>query len=126
MSSISHFSNKIKGLQASKKAFIFNVFTIILVALGAFYLGQIYEANKAIEPKVQISVANTMDYSVDTTSNSPSRTDNSSYVASKNGKLYYRVGCGASTRILDKNKVYFSNTTDAESAGFEPSASCTP
>lgn len=126
MSSISHFSNKIKGLQASKKAFIFNVFIIILVALGAFYLGQIYEANKRTGSKVKISMSNNVDYPINTTSNSPSSSHNSSYVASKNGKLYYRVGCGASTRILDKNKVYFSNTTDAESAGFEPSASCAP
>jgi hypothetical protein len=48
------------------------------------------------------------------------------YVASKNGKLYYRVGCGSSSRIKEENKVFFDSMQSAEQAGFQASESCTP
>jgi len=42
------------------------------------------------------------------------------YVASKNSKLYHRVGSSAANRISPANKVYFQSKAEAESKGFQP------
>lgn len=133
MSSISYFSNKIKSIKASNNSLIFSAFIVILASVGSFLLGQMYAINTTKDEKVQILNSkniplNSSKSEISNNNNSiaPIDSNASSYVASKNGKLYYRVGCGASTRILDKNKVYFNTTEDAVSAGFEPSSSCTP
>ncbi len=44
------------------------------------------------------------------------------YVASKNGKNYYKLSCR--NTIKEANKVYFTSEEDAKKAGFAPSASC--
>ncbi len=44
------------------------------------------------------------------------------YVASKNGKNYYKVSC--SNRIKEENKVYFTTIDDAKKAGYTASATC--
>lgn len=44
------------------------------------------------------------------------------YVASKNGKDYYKIDC--KNRIKEENKVYFNTPDDAKKAGYAPSATC--
>jgi len=44
------------------------------------------------------------------------------YVASKNGKTYYKTSC--SNRIKDENKIYFQSESDAQKSGFTPSKTC--
>ena len=44
------------------------------------------------------------------------------YVASRNGKNYYKLSCR--NTIKETNKVYFTSEEDAKKAGFAPSASC--
>ena len=46
------------------------------------------------------------------------------YVASKNGKMYYSLGCGGAKRIKPENEVWFKSAEDAEKAGYQRSAQC--
>ena len=46
------------------------------------------------------------------------------YVASKNGKMYYSLGCSGAKRIKPENEVYFSTKGDAEKSGYSFSSSC--
>lgn len=51
-------------------------------------------------------------------------TTTGAYVASKSGKAYYLPTCAASSRILDKNKVWFKTREAAEKAGYTPAKNC--
>jgi len=42
------------------------------------------------------------------------------FVASKNGKKYYKVDSAAGERIAPQNRVYFADETAAAAAGFRP------
>lgn len=44
------------------------------------------------------------------------------FVASKNGKAYYKTSC--SNRIKDENKIYFKTEEDAQKSGFSPAKTC--
>jgi len=46
------------------------------------------------------------------------------YVASKNGKLYYKPSCPTVKRIKEENKVWFTTALEAEKAGYKLSTSC--
>jgi endonuclease YncB( thermonuclease family) len=48
---------------------------------------------------------------------------NSEYVASSRGTVYYWVGCSAWRRLSPTNRVYFPNAQAAEHAGYQPSNS---
>lgn len=45
-------------------------------------------------------------------------------VASKNGTAYYLPGCSGSSRILDKNKIYFKTEDEAKAAGYHLAGNC--
>lgn len=46
------------------------------------------------------------------------------FVASKNGKLYYSLGCKAANRIKPENEVWFRSESDAIKSGYSASTSC--
>jgi len=46
------------------------------------------------------------------------------YVASKNGKMYYSLGCSGAKRIKPENEIWFNSKEDAEKSGFTLSAMC--
>lgn len=134
MSSIYHIKEKIKGFQYMDKRLLFYVLIIIFVAIGSFILGRISSSTVLDNDKVMIVNNREGDlkeaqYYASEASQPEARSQNiasGKYVASKNGKLYYRIGCGASSRIKEENQVFFNSTQEAEESGFEPSASCTP
>ena len=122
---------KIKGID---KKPVYLILTIVLVAVGSFYLGKMSNSTQSNE---NVNIVNSKggrvagDYKPKDgiISNKPPLQIEgleAKYVASKNGKLYYRIGCGSSSRIKDENKVFFESANEAESAGFQASASCTP
>lgn len=133
MNSIYHFKNKIKGLQTGNRNLILNILVIILVSVGSFFLGRMSNSKLSNEKayivnggeegsqKVTLYPKSSKITSLDSSTQVENR-----YVASKNGKLYYRVGCGSSSRIKEENKVFFDSTQSAEQAGFQASESCTP
>ncbi len=46
------------------------------------------------------------------------------YVASKNGKIYYSIGCSGISRIKLENQIWFSTKEDAEKSGYTLSTTC--
>jgi len=46
------------------------------------------------------------------------------FVASKRGKKYYPVGCGAAGSLKENNKIFFKSEAEAEAAGYTRSSSC--
>ncbi|MEA3398978.1 MAG: hypothetical protein U9R00_00490 [Patescibacteria group bacterium] len=104
--SITNFLNKIKR---EDKLIIFNIVILIIVTITAFYLGKFsVQENKVLiinqkNEKIEIE---------------------KKYLASKNGKMYYTIGCSAANRILEKNIIYFSSNEEAELAGYQFSTSC--
>ncbi len=46
------------------------------------------------------------------------------FVASKSGEKYYPIDCGSVSRIKEENKVFFATAQEAESKGYERSATC--
>ncbi len=52
------------------------------------------------------------------------RTGGGRYVASKNGSAYYLESCSGAKRIKDENKIWFSSSAAAESAGYHKAANC--
>lgn len=59
-----------------------------------------------------------------TTEDIHSNTQEGQYIASKNGKLYYTVGCKAGNRLSEKTKIYFHSADEAIRAGYSPAPSC--
>lgn len=133
MNSIYHLIEKIKGFSNTHKRPILHIIVIFVVAIGSFYLGKISNSiqynenthivNKYTGDKFSGSVSNTKFENRPINSGTGKQ---GNYVASKNGKLYYRIGCGSSSRIKEENKVFFTSASDAENAGFQASSSCTP
>lgn len=133
MSSIYHIKEKIKGLRHLDNSLILYILIVILVSIGSFYLGRmsilkldnenisIVNNKKGESGGIKLYEKSPYNKAIITENTTQGR-----YVASKNGKLYYRIGCGSSGRIKEENKVFFGSTQEAESAGFQPSVSCTP
>ena len=46
------------------------------------------------------------------------------YVASKNGKMYYPLGCAGAKRIKKENEVWFRTAEEAEKSGYTGSSTC--
>lgn len=133
--SINHFFNKIKSnLGIDTKTIVF-IFVIVGVGVSAFGLGELSarqrlglmaksdssfiskDDNSNLESDIQI-----IDLENDKNNNSIS--GEKMYVASKNGKLYYRIGCSGAGRIKEENKIYFKTKEDAEKFGYTLSSSC--
>jgi len=141
--SINYNAQKIKGHLIALKEEIFVSLIIVLVGTASYGAGALSSKEQAPAIKIRqsdsgeildtskltqkaiidkvIPPANTKGVS------SVRPTDSSltgSIVASKNGVAYYLPGCGGSSRILDKNKVYFSTETEAQSAGYRIAGNC--
>ncbi|MCX6754782.1 MAG: hypothetical protein NTU81_03075 [Candidatus Nomurabacteria bacterium] len=104
---------------------------IVGVGIGSFSLGRISTNNSSNEDALNnkaiyaVKTANLGDFTesndnTDKTTNSKEKM----YVASKNGKIYYSIGCSGAKRIKPINEVWFSSAQDAEKSGFKASASC--
>ncbi len=46
------------------------------------------------------------------------------YVASKNGTIYHLPWCSGAKRIKEENKVWFTEKSEAEKAGYRPATNC--
>ena len=134
--SITNYMQKIKQFLESKKGKdIMTIAIVILVGISSFFLGRLSNqtntdglkieytgqeasaigANKANIDKIMLNP------SISEKTNNDSR---GSYFASKKGKKYYSNGCSAGKTIKQENRIYFSNKTEAENAGYTLSSSC--
>lgn len=111
-------SEKIKQIfNFIKKKFqkqeIFFIFILILTTIAAFTLGKISEQYKiSINQKESIILEKSQNL------------ENVKLVASKKGEKYHLPWCSGGLRIVEKNRIYFSNKKKAEKAGYTPAKNC--
>lgn len=131
--SITDLINKIKGNKHFSDFTYLYLFIVVFVGISAFGLGRL-----SVPKEVKSSISYTKEQPILSLSSSKppvnkitSQEDKTTnilsekrYLASKNGKLYYTVGCSASKRIAEKNIIWFSTSTQAELAGYKLSPSC--
>lgn len=121
--------NKIKGKIGIDTDTIMCLLVIILVGVGSFGLGRLSVANSKEESVIKLENINDTNVKEEIGNNREVINDNFTsrekmYVASKNGKLYYKADCSGAKRISPKNEVWFASALEAEKAGYNPSPSC--
>lgn len=89
------------------------------VGIGSFGLGRISLNNNSSENSNIVINENDGDIPITQTQLTEKR-----YVASKNGKMYYGIGCSGAGRIKTENEVWFSTSEDAEKSGYTISSTC--
>ena len=131
--SITNFMHKIKGNTAIDKITILYLCIIVGVGISSFGLGRF----SAIQNEVKdddirrggqgemINNQNQIEGIKEESSLSePIVSKEKRYVASKNGKMYYSLGCSGANRIKKENEVWFGSKEDAEKSGYASSTSC--
>jgi len=130
--SIPNIFDKIKSKIGIDKVTILYLFIIIGVGISSFGLGRLSlsnssdgdgDANLAIIEEVDLLNDQNIDNSKILTTPSMQQGEKR-YVASKNGKMYYSLGCSGAKRIKPENEVWFSTKEDAEKSGFTLSSTC--
>ena len=118
---------------------------MIIVGISAFFLGKssqstldndnIYIVNSKVGDRVEAQSANAIvpikqyletNPSTINKMTGPNMPQNAVYVASSRGKLYYRIGCGGSTKLSVANKIFFSTKEEAVAKGYTPAKNCAP
>lgn len=124
--SIPNILDKIKSKISIDKSTIMYLFIIVGVGISSFGLGRMSVINARTQYKDSESFLKTTYLQKDTSENtlSPEIIKEKVFVASKNGKMYYTVGCSGAKRIKQENQVWFSSKTDAEKAGYTLSTTC--
>lgn len=125
--SIPNLIDKIKGKTSIDKITILYLIIIIVVAVSSFVLGRFstdskddFNFNKSIVIEEKNNIKDEeMEESI-----SGENISTKKYVASKNGKMYYSIGCSGAKRIKKENEVWFGSKEDAEKSGYQMSSSC--
>lgn len=129
--SITNLIDKIKSNTYIDKTTILFLFIIIGVGIGSFALGRL-SINNDMAKNVEITASGINTKNI-LTNNSNTENDiittanenrEKKYVASKNGKMYYPLGCNSAKRIKPENEVWFSTELDAEKSGYTKSSMC--
>lgn len=129
--SISDFLHKIKSkIDIDKSTFLY-LCIIIGVGISSFGLGRLSVDNNFInddpliitDRKDLLMNENKNENEISTEELSSQSTERR-YVASKNGKMYYSLGCSGVKRIKPENEVWFSSREDAEKSGYTLSVLC--
>ena len=126
--SIPNFFNKIKG-QINIDRFTFLYLAIIIsVGISSFCLGRISvnteEGNRednflSTENLREINNEDVLGEGISTETQLEKK-----FVASKNGKMYYSLGCSGSKRIKPENEIWFNSSEEAEKSGYTLSSLC--
>jgi hypothetical protein len=121
--SINDFLNKIKDKMPIDNTMIMYLCIIVGVGVSSFCLGRIsmdsnINKNQTNDKtKIEGSIGNQKDM---TTEFSKKKM----YIASKNGKMYYSLGCSGANRIKQENQIWFSTAMEAEKSGYAMSSTC--
>jgi hypothetical protein len=100
---------------------LFSVVIIILVAIVSFSLGRLSITDIQTSTAQSGVVFKTTELK---TLDNISETNNITLVASQSGTRYHLPDCPGAKQIKEDNKVYFSSTDEARSAGYLPAANC--
>jgi len=117
--SIPNLFHKIKSKINFDKIILIYLFIIIGVGISAFGLGRLSVESPSLGHFEASSGVNSTIPQKDLTREGEKR-----YVASKNGKMYYSIGCSGASRIKAENQVWFSTSIDAEKSGFTVASAC--
>jgi hypothetical protein len=124
--SIHKIINKIKGVFIIDRFHLMILLIIIGVSLASFGLGRLSNLNhiNEIRPQeLQANVINTQEYK-EALVTEEEEIREKRIIASKNGKMYYSLGCSGINRIKIENRVYFNSEIEAEKAGYIKSKTC--
>jgi len=128
--SIPDLIHKIKSKTDIDKSTILFLFIIVGVGISSFGLGRL-SLNNDLNVKNDITtyseenlLENQNVNSIPTGIAEPIQMKEKRYVASKNGKMYYSLGCSGAKRIKPENEVWFATSEDAEKSGFALSSTC--
>ena len=113
-------------LESEKGKDVLVVLIVILVGLGSFTLGRLSKNSSNAGIKIEyidqtISQGANVVSAINSTEKSTN--DGKNFFASSRGRKYYPLGCAAGKTIKQENRVYFNNSGEAESAGYEVSSS---
>lgn len=149
LQSIVEIADKIKRFSRGNSEKIYHIFELCLVAAIFFGVGVLFaqtilyqkpnikfawdkeiteKSLAALQPmKIHDLLANTAASTTKSTQTQSAKLAQTTqttgeYVASKNGKTYYKTTC--SNRIKEENKIYFQSESDAQKSGFTPSKTC--
>ena len=127
--SINDFMDKIKGQFGIDRITLLCLCVIFFVGISSFGLGRLSVSDNLTIDNKNITTSNEQVSTGIKIENNiqQGETDNNKkrmYVASKNGKLYYNLGCSGANRISPKNEVWFATALDAEKTGYTLSSSC--
>jgi len=130
--SIPNIFDKIKSKTGIDKVTILYLFIIIGVGISSFGLGRLSlndrsggDKNVDLAITEEENLLNNQNVNNSRILTTPStRSEEKRYVASKNGKMYYSLGCSGAKRIKPENEVWFSTKEDAEKSGFVLSSTC--
>ena len=134
--SIPNILHKIKGNTGIDKTTVMFLFIIVGVGISSFGLGRLSLSNNssgsgninlAITEKEKVGESTDLGTNINNSdiSTTPSiQSSEKKYVASKNGKMYYSLGCSGAKRIKTENEIWFSTKEDAEKSGFTLSSTC--
>lgn len=129
--SISDFLHKIKGQNSIDKNTFMYLCIIIGVGISSFGLGRLSVDNNIINNN-PVVITDEKDSLINEDTNGKeisveqpaSQSAERRYVASKNGKMYYPLGCSGAKRIKPENEVWFATREDAEKSGYALSSTC--
>jgi hypothetical protein len=127
--SIPNLIHKIKGnIDIDKSTFLY-LFIIVGVGISSFGLGRLSISNSEVKNISITTEAGSLKENQSSNNNlasaiQPTPSGEKRYVASKNGKMYYSLGCSGAKRIKPANEVWFSTKEDAEKSGFTLSTTC--
>ena len=128
--SIHNLFYKIKGKTGIDKVTLIYLFVIVGVGIGAFGLGRISALDYTrVKSDRQVTdnenlLENKVTEGGEEDASKQTNSQEKRYVASKNGKMYYSVGCSGAKRIKTENQVWFNTQNDAEKSGYSLSSSC--
>jgi len=130
--SIPNILHKIKSKSGIDKSTIMYLFIIVGVGIGSFGLGRLSVYNIGNEDIINdvpsstnsILMKDTIIKENDINAIQIVQNKEKKYVASKNGKMYYSLGCSGASRIKLENQIWFSTSLDAEKSGYSKSTSC--
>lgn len=115
-------------LESDKGKDILIIIIIILVGLGSFELGRLSKNSSSglkIEyPSQESNVLESINQNSAKLAQNSIRSTSGNFFASNRGTKYYSLGCSAGKTIKEENRIYFSTSTQAESAGYQLSTSC--
>jgi hypothetical protein len=129
--SIPNIFHKIKYNSGIDKVTILYLFIIVGVGIGSFSLGRLSISNNYVNKDSDILITEDnleIDFKektiIDNGNNSESSLPIKRYVASKNGKMYYSLGCSGAKRIKPENEIWFNTEEDAKKSGYTKSTTC--